>query len=61
MEKNLLRGITVRKSLDGDSPVVAVEGDGKLLTCRREDAVVDDISSNWDRHDRSALRMTMGL
>ena len=31
------------EKFDGGILFVAVEGNGKLLTCRTEDAVVDDI------------------
>ena len=41
----------VPERLDGGILVVPVEGNGKLLARRTEDAVVDDIvTSRWARH-----------
>jgi len=57
------RGITynlvasVREGLDGGKFVVTLEDDGKLLSRRTEDAVVDDIfTSRWARHRDDLVR-----
>lgn len=42
---------------DGSIIVTAVEGDGKLLTARAQDTVVNDISTSGGfRHEGSILR-----